>query len=245
MPRYSEVATALNKALDILEAGGVEANVRYYPICIVEPRHRKSIYDFQQLPYDPHEWDYDSWTWTGRQPQRMKWGAPSPHHENLAAETYSSWVFQQKGFVDELKRGVYDLLAPVPVAHNAARAVYRTLRGSVAFFKSAPRSDSKRPMTGIPDELGRNPAIYREHARVRALDHCQYRYAPQCSQCDVKAICDGFHGDYASMFDMSEAHPITIGHKVDDPTYFIRDQLKVYEPEEAERPWSWRQSSVA
>jgi hypothetical protein len=33
---------------------------------MVEERHRKSIYNFPQLSYDPHEWDYDSWSWTGR-----------------------------------------------------------------------------------------------------------------------------------------------------------------------------------
>ncbi len=87
VPSYSQVAAALNKALDILDAANIEANVRYFPICMVEPRHRKSIYNFQQLPYDSHEWDYDSWTWTGDQPQRMKWGDPSPHHESLAAIT--------------------------------------------------------------------------------------------------------------------------------------------------------------
>src|SRR5262245_63133002 len=52
VPRYSDVAVELNKALDVLEAGGVEANVRYFPACMVEERHRKSMYNFQQLSYD-------------------------------------------------------------------------------------------------------------------------------------------------------------------------------------------------
>src|SRR5262245_45346378 len=93
VPRYSEVAAELNKALDVLAEGGVEANVRYFPLCMVEERHRRSIYNFQQLSFDPHEWDYDSWSWTGQQPQRMKWGDPSGHHADLAAITYNSWVF--------------------------------------------------------------------------------------------------------------------------------------------------------
>jgi pyruvate-formate lyase-activating enzyme len=235
VPQYSEVAPHLNRALDILAAGGVEANVRYYPICVVEPQHRKSIYDFQQLPYDTHEWDYNSWTWTGQQAQRMKWGPPSPHHESLAATTYSSWIFRDnsvKGPVsrgDRIKLEVDRLLTPVPIARSAARYVYHKLRDA------RHRRNSRLP--GSQDELGRSPQDYRDNGRVRAFDHCHYRHAPQCNTCDAKAICDGFHGDYAEMFGVAEARPISIGHRIDDPTYFIRNQEKFYESEEANRPW--------
>jgi MoaA/NifB/PqqE/SkfB family radical SAM enzyme len=78
VPRYSELRGPLTRALDILDEAGVEANVRYYPLCMAEERHRKSMYNFQQLPYDHHEWDYASWSWTGQQPQRMKQGPVSP-----------------------------------------------------------------------------------------------------------------------------------------------------------------------
>jgi len=77
VPRYTDVKPKLTEALDILDDAGNEANVRYFPFCMVEHRHRKSIYNFQQLPYDHHEWDYASWAWTGLQPQRMKQGDPS------------------------------------------------------------------------------------------------------------------------------------------------------------------------
>ena len=246
VPRYSDVTPHLNAALDILEAGGVEANVRYYPICIVAPRHRKSIYDFQQLPYDPHEWDYNSWTWTGQQPQRMKWGAPSSHHQSLADVTYSSWVFrrgaetllQEPDIVrlsDHLKRRVDGLLAPLPAARSAARKAYRKFLLGIARMRGEARP--RAAPAGTPDELGRDPQVYRDHGRVRAFDLCHYQYAPQCNGCDAKAICDGFHGDYAEMFGVAEARPISVGHRIDDPTYFIRDQDKIYEPEEADRPW--------
>jgi pyruvate-formate lyase-activating enzyme len=236
VPQYSEVAPHLNRALDILAASGVEANVRYYPICVVEPRHRKSIYDFQQLPYDPHEWDYNSWTWTGQQPQRMKWGPPSPHHESLSAATYSSWIFRRqdpdsslRDLGDRIKHNVDRFLTPVPVARTAARYVYRKLRDA------KPSRASRLP--GFQDELGRSPQTYRDNGRVRAFDHCHYQYAPQCNTCDAKAICDGFHGDYAEMFGVDEARPISVGHRIDDPTYFIQDQEKLCEVEEANRPW--------
>jgi pyruvate-formate lyase-activating enzyme len=239
VPRYSEVGPHLNRALDILAAGGVEANVRYYPICVVEPQHRKSIYDFQQLPYDTHEWDYNSWTWTGQQAQRMKWGPPSPHHESLAAATYSSWIFQRQGAVvssaGRIKHKVDRLLSPVPGAHAVARHVYRRLRDSSVRHDTNVRRDAHLP--GSQDELGRNPQTYRDNGRVRAFDHCHYQYAPQCNACDAKAICDGLHGDYAEMFGVDEARPIRVGHRIEDPTYFIRDQEKFCEPEEASRPW--------
>lgn len=247
VPQYNEVAPHLNRALDILEAGGVEANVRYYPICIVAPRHRKSIYDFQQLPYDSHEWDYNSWTWTGQQPQRMKWGPPSPHHESLALATYSSWIFSRQDvdtllkepeivtLADHVKRKVDNLLTPVPAVRSAARQAYRKLRTGIAMMKR--RDTGSAALAGSQDELGRDPQTYRDHARVRAFDHCHYQYAPQCNSCSAKTICDGFHGDYAEMFGTSEAEPIKVGHRIDDPTYFIRDQEKIYERQEADRPW--------
>ncbi|MEZ4704208.1 MAG: radical SAM protein [Bdellovibrionota bacterium] len=74
VPMYSELRPKLNEALDILDDNGVEANVRYLPICMANERHRKSMYNFQQLSYDHHEWDYSSWSWTGMQQQRMKSG---------------------------------------------------------------------------------------------------------------------------------------------------------------------------
>jgi molybdenum cofactor biosynthesis enzyme MoaA len=78
VPMYSELSEQLDKALDILDDAGVEANVRYLPLCIVSERHRKSMYNFQQLPYDHHEWDYSSSEWTSLVPQRMKGGDVSP-----------------------------------------------------------------------------------------------------------------------------------------------------------------------
>lgn len=78
VPRYSEVKPFLTEAIDTLEQAGIEANVRYFPFCMVEERHRKNVYNFQQLSYDPHEWDFASWGWTGLQPQRESGGTLSP-----------------------------------------------------------------------------------------------------------------------------------------------------------------------
>lgn len=62
VPKYSDVASKLTNAIDTLEEAGIECNVRYFPICMLESRHRKNCYNLQQLPYDSHEWDFNSWT---------------------------------------------------------------------------------------------------------------------------------------------------------------------------------------
>lgn len=78
VPRYQEAAPYLTEALDLLEDAGIEANVRYFPFCQLEERHRGNGYNFQQLSYDPHEWDFASWGWTGLQPQREARGGTTP-----------------------------------------------------------------------------------------------------------------------------------------------------------------------
>src|SRR5262249_3794338 len=252
VPSYTQVAGELNQALDVLAEAGVEANVRYFPICMVEPRHRKSIYNFPQLSYDPHEWDYDSWSWTGQQPQRMKWGEPSEPHVSLGAITYNSWVFtnpagdgaqQPAGLASNLKGSVNQVLAPFPGALRTVKRAYWSVLDVARKGRHLVRGDARAADPGlrVPDELGRNPELYRDHAMVRAQDHCRYQYAAQCNECDVKSICHGFPGDYATLFPSDEARPIHLGKHVSDPTYFIRDQVKMYEPEERSRPFREKQ----
>ena len=240
VPRYSDVAVELNKALDVLADAGIEANVRYFPICMVEERHRKNIYDFHQLPYDPHEWDYDSWSWTGQQPQRMKWGATSPPHPSLAAITYDSWIFAPRagrasgGLVPSVKVLVNKMLLPFPAARETVKRIHDLALTGMRRMRNRTHADARHR---VPDELGRDARIYRDHAMVRALDHCQYQYSTRCDDCDVKSICDGFHGDYASLFGSDEARPIHLGRRTTDPLHYIREQVKIYEPEEAARPF--------
>jgi hypothetical protein len=202
------------------------------------------MYNFQQLSYDAHEWDYDSWSWTGQQPQRMKWGEPSEHHSDLAALTYSSWVFQnpeengQTGLLPRVRASVKDMLAPFPATRETVkRAYWSALAYRRKLKKLVSGNGHDTDAVSTTDELHRDPDVYRDHAIVRALDHCHYQYAPQCDECDVKAICDGFHGDYAELFGSAEARPIHVGRKITDPLYFIKEQVKIYEPEEASRPF--------
>jgi len=46
VPRYSDIKAPLTEAIDLLEASGIEVNVRYLPLCMAEPRHRKHFYNF-------------------------------------------------------------------------------------------------------------------------------------------------------------------------------------------------------
>ena len=184
VPSYMEVSGPLTHSLDLLIHAGVECNVRYYPFCMVEDKYRRYLYNFQQLPYDLHEWDYASWSWTGQQPQRMREGHVTPAVSLREANTWS----RQFGNREE---------------YMAADI-------------------------GIDDE-------YRHSAFIRAREHCAYQYAPQCSTCSVKNICDGFHGDYAALFSADEAHPVELGGEVDDPLHYVREQEKVVEEED----WDW------
>ncbi|MEV4201489.1 radical SAM protein [Micromonospora globbae] len=69
--RHSDIAPHLARAIDRCTALGVEANVRYMPPCQL-PGHEAHVYTGYQLPYDPHEWDYNSWYDAGHE------GKPDP-----------------------------------------------------------------------------------------------------------------------------------------------------------------------
>lgn len=50
----------LKKAIDVLNDSNVEANLRYFPFCFLKG-YEKYQYNFYQVPYDSHEWDFMSW----------------------------------------------------------------------------------------------------------------------------------------------------------------------------------------
>ena len=219
VPRYGEVSPYLNAAMDILAERGVECNVRYFPICMVEPRHRKSMFNFQQLPYDVHEWDYASWSWTGQQPQRMKWGECSPVTD-LAKETYAP--IQYTGAA----KPIADVARRLVTKYPGLRAPARKVHMSVSKIMGA-KSDHSA-------ELSPKENLYRDNARLRSTQHCRYEYDRACNTCDVRKICDGFHGDYAALFGTDEARGVDLGKKVDNPKHFIAEQEKVVEKEDFE-----------
>lgn len=217
VPRYSEVSPFLNAAMDILAAGDIECNVRYFPICMVEERHRKSMFNFQQLPYDLHEWDYASWSWTGQQPQRMKWGDCSPVTD-LAKETYAP--IQYKGPAKPIADVARRLVHKYPSLRDPARKVHRSVS---SLLRAKPEHS---------EELTASENLYRDNAKLRSGQHCRYQYDHACETCDIKKICDGFHGDYAALFGTGEARGVRLGKTVDNPKYFIAEQDKVVEKED-------------
>ncbi len=58
--KHSIIAPYLVKAIKKLGRHKIEANVRYYPICFLKGLE-KHQYNYSQLPYDSHEWDFMSW----------------------------------------------------------------------------------------------------------------------------------------------------------------------------------------
>jgi MoaA/NifB/PqqE/SkfB family radical SAM enzyme len=68
--QHSQIAPYLIRALRKCTQLGIESNVRYMPPCQL-PGYEQHVYTGFQLPYDPHEWDYNSWYDAGHR------GAPS------------------------------------------------------------------------------------------------------------------------------------------------------------------------
>jgi MoaA/NifB/PqqE/SkfB family radical SAM enzyme len=205
VPQYAELQPFLDEALDILAAANVEANVRYLPFCVVSTRHRNSVYDFQQIPYDLHENDFASWSWTDLPAQRQRNAALTP----------------------PLRLGPRLRLGPLrsPLRRLAARlpAVGARLHRMKQRWEFVwAEQDSK---ASIEEK-------YREDAKVRAREFTGYKHVPPCLKCDVRNICDGFYGDYVEFFGHAEARPIVLGEDVDDPQYFSRIQRKRIHPED-------------
>ncbi|GMW02976.1 MAG: hypothetical protein AMXMBFR84_41120 [Candidatus Hydrogenedentota bacterium] len=201
--KYSDIKPFLTEAMDMLEEANIECNVRYLPLCMAEERHRKNFYNFQQLPYDHHEWDYQSWMWTGLQPQRMKDG----------------------GLVPAFRLGVRDR----QIMHNAHKVRdWAAENPTMARFVFG----GQHVFARIEQAVRGRETLYREEAQNRANFDCGYRFHSACSECAARTICDGFHGDYADLFGTEEATPITNVSKIDDPTFYIQRQDKVVEEED-------------
>jgi MoaA/NifB/PqqE/SkfB family radical SAM enzyme len=218
VPKYSEMIDPLHRAMDVLEDGDIECNVRYYPICLFADRHRKSIYSFQQLPYDLHEWDYASWSWTGMQPQKMKKGGLSPAF-SLEYATYGRYQLDDK--LKFLKNPVEKYLARFPVVIPKFAGIYRA-------FSRAIIGISK-----LNDGAGKEVEnVYQDNGRLRAQKQSYFSFGEKCRACSLIDICGGFHSDYAKIFGTDEAEPITHLPRVTDPKYFIQHQDKVVERED-------------
>jgi hypothetical protein len=222
VPRYSDVIDPLHQAMDILEDAEIECNVRYYPICLLTERHRKSVYSFQQLPYDLHEWDYASWSWTGMQPQKMKAGDLSPTFA-LDYATYGRYKLDDK--LKFLKIPIEKHLAKFPgVIPKVTRFYHAFSRTILGFSKKSINS---------PKDI---ESVYQDNGRLRARKQFYFSFSEKCRSCQLLDICGGFHSDYAKIFGTDEAKPVTDLTRITDPKYFIKHQAKVVELEDY--PWA-------
>lgn len=199
VPRYSEIREPLTVALDMLEEADVEANVRYLPLCMVEERHRKSMYNFQQLSYDHHEWDFVSWGWTGLQQQRISDGMPSlPVRPNFSPRLLRI-------------KNTFKKLAELPGMKRFLYSTYGLLTRACALSVSYCEKNE----------------LYRALAKLHAQEHCEYLYGNRCQRCSAQEICDGFHGDYSHIFGTEEAVPVLNDEKISDPLFYIAKQKKI------------------
>jgi hypothetical protein len=193
----------LDEALDILAEHRVEANVRYLPFCTVAERHRSSVYNFQQIPYDLHENDFASWSWTDLPAQRQRDAPLSP--------TFGLGPRLRLG---PLRAPLRRLATGVTSIGKGLHQIKQRLEHAWAERETQVSLESK----------------YRDEARMRAHEYTGYKHVAACSECDVKEICDGFYGDYARFFGSTEAAPIVEGARVNDPQYFSRHQVKKVHP---------------
>lgn len=205
VPRYADLREPLAEALDLLADAGVEANVRYLPFCVVAPRHRSSVYDFSQIPYDLHENDFASWSWTDLPAQRMR-DAPLTPPFGLGPRLE----------LGPIRAPLRRLVVQLPLVGDGLHAIKQRLE----------RHWAARPSGKTRDEL------YQEDARMRAREYTGYRHVAGCSTCDARAICDGFYGDYADLFGEDEARPIDVGGPVSDPQHFSQQQAKRIHPDD-------------
>jgi pyruvate-formate lyase-activating enzyme len=203
VPRYADLGPFLDEALDILADANVEANVRYLPFCVVSKRHRSSVYDFQQIPYDLHENDFASWSWTDLPAQRQRDAALTP--------TFGLGPRLRLG---TLRGPLRRLAARAPMAGTALHRIKQRLEHAWANRGAGTPLDER----------------YREEARMRAREYTGYKYVEACLTCDLKNICDGFYGDYVAFFGSAEAKSVIVDELVDDPQYFSRAQLKKIHP---------------
>lgn len=197
VPTYSDIKPRLAQAIDYLEENGIEANVRYMPMCVAEKRHLKNFYNFQQLSYDQHEWDFNSWTWTTRINQKSATEELDPPYPILlfGIDEYNGINFGKTS------------------AHGTPEHYLRNINIHEHLLKLF--------SADIPKDY-----LYRQNAKLRSTKHVGYKYHESCESCSVKNICDGFHSDYAEIFGSEEATPIIEETSIDEPLFYIKDQEK-------------------
>ncbi|XPV68884.1 MAG: radical SAM protein [Halarcobacter sp.] len=198
VPNYTAISENISDAIDTLEDAGIECNVRYFPFCMLKEKHRKNIYNYQQLSYDHHEWDYNSWTWTTR--------------------------FNQRSNSDTLDEPIPILMYGIDEYNDIDFSIMSKHGTKEHYMKNIDLKEHLLKLfnADIPKEL-----LYKQNGKLRAQKHCEYKFAKVCEQCSVKDICDGMHNDYRDVFGEDELKPIVLDEEITDPTYYIKHQEKI------------------
>ena len=218
IPGFTALRGPLTESLDILDAAGIESNVRYVPHCMVEERHRKSVYHFQQLFYDHREWDWSSWSWTTLPPQRTATG------ETSDPVTLSSlwWWLKLNGSIRWVARipRAADILSIKRLVNSASiRPVLYAIQ------RMLPRA----PISATPESKA---VVYGEVARLHARVDCSSVHTSHCRHCAARRICSGLYRDYVHLFGSDEPRPIAGTDAIADPLHYIRRQQKLVEKED-------------
>jgi hypothetical protein len=165
------------------------------------------MYNFQQISYDLHENDFASWSWTDLPAQRTRDAALTP-----------PFALGPRLKLGALRGPLRKFAARHAEVGARLHQLKQGLERAWASQETDEALDSK----------------YREEARMRSQEYTGYRHVPACASCDLKAICDGFYGDYSELFGVEEARPILVGGAVDDPQHCTRHQRKRIHPFDAD-----------
>jgi len=256
---YAEVMKVLTPILDEFDRRGVECNVRYFPFCVFEERHRKFSQNFQQIVYDLHEWEAGSEVWTSQPNQRqaaLPLSAPPRLEEVIwhrrlmwLERSGPQWLRHMATRTIEFLRRQYPQAAAKPREFRIdASAIGRGAAPASAPEVKAP-PPTKHPLLPFAifaervikfaqESLGTSPRLdwheylHREARRLMPLSVHSFSKCTACKSCDVASICDGFQGDYGELFGFAEARPIKLGRRITDPKHYMAEQPKVVEVQE-------------
>jgi sulfatase maturation enzyme AslB (radical SAM superfamily) len=212
VPAYTEIRGPLNEAVGYLLEHRVEVNVRYLPQCLLSEEHRNTAYGFRQLPYDLHENDYASWSWTDLPAQRTAGMALTPPYP----------------LGKRLKLGAMrDPLRSLDRRYPAlGRQMHRVKEAMERRWAGGP---------GGQADTRRLEALYQADGETRAREYTGYHHTEVCQGCSLRKICDGVYGDYAEMFGTAGLSPVVLAGPVTDPQHYTRLQHKVIHP--LDRDW--------
>jgi pyruvate-formate lyase-activating enzyme len=207
VPGYEELREPVEAAVDYLTAENVEVNIRYLPLCLVSERHRPNVYGYKQIPYDLHENDYASWSWTELPAQR-----------SAAAELTPPFGLGRRLHLGALRAPLRQLDRRWP------RLVFQLHRIKQGLERTwAKGTDPRQNGTELEES-------YQADAVVRAREYTGYRHVAACEACSLQPICDGVYRDYVDLFGLAGIRPVRLGAKVPDPQHYSRRQYKVIHP---------------